>query len=207
MISFPLQFSTLLWTLPLAFVTFCVILFIIVPLQGMSFYKREGVITYFFPLLGAVKLMLEDFDRKSDMFATSRTFSRDNPNQKVLVTNLKHKALVILKDPKHTRDFFQKANLYEKDRSFITLLPLAGTGLIFAEGEVWKRHRKILSNSFNYDFPQVQHPSHPRHYQRVLRLYYIRRLRKLSRHCQDSSYNWRDRRTYLFWQEPEQIYL
>ena len=33
-----------------------------------------------------------------------------------------------------------------------TLHPLMGTGLLLAEGETWKRHRKIVSNSFNYDF-------------------------------------------------------
>ena len=121
---FAFSFFTLLWTLPLSILTFIVILFVIVPLWRMSYYKREDAITYFFPLLGAVKLMLEDLDKKGDIFASSRTFIQDNPNKKILVTNLRHRALIILKDPKHTREFFQKANCYNKDRSFITILPL-----------------------------------------------------------------------------------
>lgn len=146
------MFTHLFWVLPLTTVAIFVATFILIPMKNISFYKRQGATTYFFPVFGAVKRMLRDFESKNDLLASNRQFSKEYPNQKVLVTNQGRKTLVSLRDPKYVREFLQNPSNYEKDKSNLTLLPLAGCGLVFSEGDTWKRHRKIVSNSFNYDF-------------------------------------------------------
>ena len=45
-----------------------------------------------------------------------------------------------------------KPNNYKKADFAQTLIPLLGNGLLLAEGATWKYHRKVVSNSFNYEF-------------------------------------------------------
>ena len=138
--------------IPLAFILFGITFFIIIPLKRMSFYKREGTTSYFFPLFGPIRTMKQDFNLKHDILASSKAFSKECPNQKLFVSNINNRALVILRDTKYIREFLQNSAHYKKDLSALTLYPLMGSGLVLAEGETWKRHRKIVSNSFNYDF-------------------------------------------------------
>ena len=48
------------------------------------------------------------------------------------------------------KEFMQKPH-YEKAIIKDFFQPLMGDGLAMSEGETWKRHRKIISNSFHYD--------------------------------------------------------
>jgi cytochrome P450 len=58
-------------------------------------------------------------------------------------------------DPKLLKEFFiEKESLYEKTTPLIMdcIQRVAGNGLVFSEGAIWKNRRKILSNAFHFDF-------------------------------------------------------
>jgi cytochrome P450 family 4 subfamily V len=81
-----------------------------------------------------------------------------SPNEKYMVTNLQSDVLISLRDTQYLKDFLQKQNLYTKTKFLDILRLVAGTGLVTAEGDVWKRHRKIISNSFHYEFIKTNVP-------------------------------------------------
>jgi len=140
----------------LFFITFTIltlaILFILAPLKTIFWYKSKGFPTYFFPILGEIYAEHKRFQTKGDTLSRAKEFTRDFPNQKVLVTNLGNKPLVSLNDSLYIKEFLLKPHLYEKAGITKFVHPLVGGGgLVMSEGDVWKRHRKIISNSFHYE--------------------------------------------------------
>ena len=126
--------------------------YVVLPLTRMSFYKAKGRPSYFFPVIGYLKPMAENVDIKKDVMADAKEFGQYTPEQKVFVTNTNSRALVVLRDSAYIKEHISKNNCYEKAYIAQALLPLMGTGLVLAEGDTWKRHRKIISNSFHYEF-------------------------------------------------------
>jgi len=85
------------------------------------------------------------------MFAWTKESSLKDPDQKVMITNFNSTILVLIRDPQYAKGFFAKPHLYKKSGNADILKPLADGGLVMLEGEAWKRHRKIISNSFHYE--------------------------------------------------------
>jgi len=138
--------------LPIILVIFALfILFVAIPLKALNWYKAKGYPIYFFPILGEIYADKKSLHTKGDVMSRAKDFSKNFPNQKVQVTNLGNKPLVSLNDPLYIKEFLLKPNLYEKvGIDFIKPL-VGGGGLVMSEGDVWKRHRKIISNSFHYE--------------------------------------------------------
>jgi len=55
-------------------------------------------------------------------------------------------------DPQLIREFYQRQDCYQKVRLSPQLYEIGKTGLFMAEGQVWKQHRKLISNVFHFDF-------------------------------------------------------
>lgn len=125
---------------------------IILPLIRMNRYRRPDSTFYFFPLLGALNYMRKDQRERKDIQASNRDYKNKNPDKKFEITNFGTKAFILLRDPQLVKEFTQKPGNYEKHQLFQTMKLLFGNGLIITEGEVWKRHRKIISSSFHYEF-------------------------------------------------------
>ena len=138
--------------LPIIFVIFALfILFVVVPLKTIYWYKAKGYPTEFFPILGEIYEDSKCLQTKGDLLFRAKGFTKNFPNQKVQITNLGNKPLVSLNDPLYIKEFLLKPNLYQK-AGIDFLKPLVGGGgLVMSEGDVWKRHRKIISNSFHYE--------------------------------------------------------
>jgi cytochrome P450 family 4 subfamily V len=96
--------------------------------------------------------MKKDLVERKDIQASNRDYKNKNPDKKFEVTNFGTKAFILLRDPQLVKDFTQRPGNYEKHQLFQTMRILLGDGLILTEGEVWKRHRKIISGSFHYEF-------------------------------------------------------
>ncbi len=63
-------------------------------------------------------------------------------------------------DPQYIKELLLKPNLYEKTGITKFINPLVGgEGLVMSEGELWKRHRKIISNSFHYESLKANIPT------------------------------------------------
>ncbi len=143
-----LQIILLFGSLIFAFILF----YIIVPYKNIQSYRSKGFNTFFFPILGEIKVWLDTFNSRGDTFAKTKESRREFPGQKVAITNLANKTLILIRDPQYAKDFFINPQNYKKVGVSNFLRPLVGYGgLVLSEGETWKRHRKIISNSFHYE--------------------------------------------------------
>jgi len=128
------------------------VIFIVIPLKTIYWYKAKGYATSFFPVLGEVYSSQKNLQTKGDVLAGAKEFSKLFPHQKIQISNLGNKPLISLNDPLYIKEFLLKPNLYEKAGITKFINPLVGGGgLVMSEGDVWKRHRKVISNSFHYE--------------------------------------------------------
>ena len=147
-----LTLFTWLWLLPLALFLSLFILFVALPIKRMSFYRGKHTVFYYFPIIGPFKLMQKELIKNFDSTGSNKRFTRDHPDKKLFVSNMNTRAFVLLRDTEYIKKFLQNQSYYEKAIFARVLSPLLGTGLVLAEGETWKRHRKIVSGSFHYEF-------------------------------------------------------
>ena len=148
------SFWTLIWRLLLVLLTVAFLAFlylVVIPWRRVNSYKRGDTVISFSPIMGFIKTMRTDFVLKGDILANSREFGKQHPDKKFLVCNIGNSPAVLLRDTQYIKDFFQKQNFYKKAEFAKVIEPLMSTGLVMAEGEAWKRHRKMISGSFNYE--------------------------------------------------------
>ena len=136
----------------ISFASLFLIFFVIYPLMRLHSYKKAGVSTYFYPILGFFQYLKKSFEKYGDTMGIIREDARKSPDEKYQVINIGFDNMINLRDIGYVRDFLQKQNLYKKTKYIDMFRLIAGTGLVTAEGDVWKRHRKIVSNSFHYEF-------------------------------------------------------
>ena len=161
------SFSAILLTSVSVLLIFFILFFIVIPYKKVCFYKREDAVIVFIPILGFLKTYLRDLRVKGDFLAAAKAFSKEHAHKKLLVSNIGNRPSVVLKDVQYVREFLQKHQYYHKAEYARNLYPLMGSGLILAEGEVWKRHRKIISNSFHYEFLKENIKLIQKHHKRV----------------------------------------
>jgi len=129
-----------------------IITLVVIPMKTLSAYKAKGYSTFFFPVLGGLYRWKQGLETKGDVFADAKEFIKQNPDQKVQICNSGNKIVITLLDPQYIKEFLLKPSLYEKTGATNFIKPLVGGGgLVMSEGEEWKRHRKIISNSFHYE--------------------------------------------------------
>lgn len=127
-----------------------IIYYILIPYLNILSYKVKGYHTYFFPILGQIMLWVKNFKTRQDIFAETKESSLKFPNHKVMISNFNNNLLVLIRDPEYAKEFFANPQLYEKSSASDFFKPIVGGGgLAMLEGEQWKRHRKIISNSFH----------------------------------------------------------
>jgi len=126
--------------------------FIISPYVRIQSKKKDGVMTYFYPIYGIFHQWGKAYETYQDSMASTKRSSKDFPNQKIMVTNVNDKVMVMLRDPQYAKDFSLKQHLYTKSSHGDIMKILLGTSLVFAEGEAWKRNRRIISNTFHFEF-------------------------------------------------------
>jgi len=82
------------------------------------------------------------------------------PKPRAIVGNLGKRVSIYLQDPNLFKEFFGHHDKYNKSNLFDIFKFISPTGLLFSEGKIWKKHRKIVSMAFHYNFlkeitPQV----------------------------------------------------
>jgi len=91
-----------------------VVLFIVAPLKTFNWYKAKGYPTYFFPILDEIYADAKRLETTGDIFSRAKEFTKDFPNQKVLITNVGNKPLVSLNNPFYIKEFLLKPNLMRR---------------------------------------------------------------------------------------------
>jgi len=131
---------------------------VIIPFFRIKNYKKQNVATYFFPVLGCFRLLEESFVKNGDAFGFTKRDAEIFPDQKCWVSNVQSDVLFSLRGTQEIKDFLQKPHLYQKSKYIDMIKLIAGTGLVTVEGNIWKSHRKIISNSFHYEFLKANIP-------------------------------------------------
>ncbi len=131
---------------------YIILSFIIIPLWKMQKYKKYGLLFYFFPFLGPFKRLHNLEKSKKDSFFFYRELGAQNQNALGEVINFGNMVGINLLDPKLIKEFHSKQSNYRKVELSKAVDAMAGSGLVFSEGEVWKKHRKTISSIFHFDF-------------------------------------------------------
>lgn len=145
------SFWTIL-TLLLALAGYFLMNFIAVPLWNMYFYKKQGLSCYFYPILGSGKRGKENLRQHGDSMYYYRELAQKNPDINAEVVNFGSRVTVFLYDPKLIKEFYAKQSYYRKVKLSKGMTTILGTGLVLAEGDLWKRHRKAISSMFHFEF-------------------------------------------------------
>ena len=88
-----------------------------------------------------------------------KVYKEERCNYDAVVSNAFTRPRIELYHPDFLKDFYSVDKHYEYPKSIrpIRLFTrVAGKGLVFSEGEVWHRKRRILNKIFNFDFIKSQ---------------------------------------------------
>lgn len=133
--------------------------FVFLALHRMNFYKKQGLKTQFSPLVGSYFMeMKKSFDKRQDALADLKTFAEQNPDMKALVRNFGATPVVILLDPALKKQYAAQHTLYEVTDMFGEFFKIFTSGLVGANGDNWKKQRKIISGSFHFEFIKQNFP-------------------------------------------------
>jgi len=112
------------------------------------------------PIISRFGKNLKEAPKTGDFYLRDKRMIKQNPEIKLEVHNFLSKAMLFLTDPTLIRDFFQKQDYYYKNEVAISLHKLLlGQGLVTSEGALWKKHRKLISTLFQYDFLKSMIPT------------------------------------------------
>jgi len=135
------------------FVLYVIHRIVIKPLLALRYYKSQGIHTDYFPPIGHPTLIQRDFIEKGCSFALPKHFAKTQPNMPLRAINFVDNVMIALNSPELLKEYFRNHSLYAKCNYFVKPLRLvAGLGILTSEGAHWKKHRKIISNFFHYNF-------------------------------------------------------
>ena len=124
-------------------------------IRRLRYYGGEPCFN--FPL-GHFQLLYQN-QQKGDTISWQKTLPSQNPQVRFIATHVMTQLHLQLIDPDLIKDFLSDQTRYRK--SGLTDLPglVFGSGLIFAEGNTWKKHRRAISEVFRFDFLSSQIPT------------------------------------------------
>jgi len=132
---------------------------IISPYLKLRYYRKQGIKTEFFPIVGNMMRDHRNTLKKGDFFHAWK-YTGKEPAPKLIAKNVGTHAELILMDPNLIKEFTLNHDRYMKHPELFGLfIDLLGNGLIFAEGSHWKKHRKIISLSFHFELLTEMIPS------------------------------------------------
>lgn len=100
--------------------------------------------------------MKKDVITKGDFYHEWREVVLRDPESRAYVTVNGRILTIYLIDPELIKVYFQQHDFYEKRLGVGLMKLFLQDGLFSAEGDVWKKHRKIDSQAFHFDFVSSQ---------------------------------------------------
>lgn len=123
------------------------------PKMLLSFYQKQGLKTEYIPPLGHFTRLRTDFEVKGDSFMHCKENAKEDPKMPMRAINFVDNVLVCLCNTEIMREYYKKPNVYKKvDYHTNILKTLSGENILLSSGETWKKHRKVVSNYFHYQF-------------------------------------------------------
>ena len=154
-----LQEQLTLWRIAVAFLFVILIRIAISYLKVWLFLKEfktkyGAAVSFRFPI-GAPQILEDD---PADAFSARKKLSKENPKCRLTATHMGTKKAIQLIDPVLIKAFLSDQSRYKKSSIFELFNKVAGKGLVFSNGKVWKKHRKLISETFRFDFIASQIP-------------------------------------------------
>ncbi len=144
---------SLFWILVYCVVVFILYKVVIRPLSYIWPYIKSGEAFYYFPIMGIFFRNHLDVRAKGQFYAYVIDKCRLSSPPRLIATNVGSSAMIILLDTKLIKAFYANNDYYRKMLEIYGFLPdLLGQGLITANGATHKRHRKITSRAFHWEF-------------------------------------------------------
>ena len=132
---------------------YLVIKLIIIPYIRLNFYKKQGLLIEFIPIVGNLLKMVKNASEKGDFFYDDKQKVKENPKLRAIVTCLGTVPVIQIIDPKLLKEFFSKQDSYIKNRALLGYFPIiAGQGLVFTENQKWKHQKRLISSIFHYEY-------------------------------------------------------
>lgn len=113
--------------------------------------KKKGAETYVRFPFGIVESFREE-EQVGDCFGVINLLIKSNPGLGVFGTHFMLTPSVYLIDPTLAKDLMMNPSNYTKSQMLNIYKLILGPGLVFLDGKLWKKHRKILSEIFHFDF-------------------------------------------------------
>ena len=118
--------------------------------------KRSGAICFYRPIFGIMPDLRKNQVKYGDAHHETKKLIRENPDLKFVAFPLNDYICYDIYDPNLVKEFIhieQQAKKLVKDMRIISSRSeLERNSLLFAEGEKWKKQRKLISRVFTYDY-------------------------------------------------------
>jgi len=147
-----------LWILGLSFFSYGIIKYWVAPMLVVLFYKKQGLDINRVPTFGHIAEVVMNQKLHGDVSYKSKTMARKNPNYLGEAFAIGSYTILHLMDVKLIREHLLKEDLYRKayPRTFKHFLGKGG--LMFADGDLWKKNRKFILSQFTMDFHKKMIP-------------------------------------------------
>jgi len=154
-------FLTILKALVTFLIAYILYKFIFLAKLRMNFYKKQGLLTEFFPVIGSfvLKLRLTPDKKDNDALSDIKELTKLDPKPRAIVRNFGATPVVILLDNALKKEFAFSHNNYIVEDVFGKIGRLTNNGLTGVSGDEWKKQRKIISQSFHFDFIKANIPT------------------------------------------------
>ncbi|CAD8099352.1 unnamed protein product [Paramecium sonneborni] len=127
-----------------------VVLLPLVPLIKIKIQLGEKAVLMYYPLAGLYKIFMDSIKKEKDVIKTINNVLRKNPNVVVILSNFIHKPLLIWTGKEYIKDMYLDHASYVKLDPFM-IESMVQKGLVFSEGDFWKRQRKFLGSTFTFE--------------------------------------------------------
>ncbi|CAD8071021.1 unnamed protein product [Paramecium primaurelia] len=137
----------------LGLIAIAIYFFILRPLTPLLLLKLklgDKAILMFNPINGVIGLLMNSIKKNHDAMETIYSALRRNPNAKVILSNLIYKPCIVLTGSEYIRDSFLEHHNFEKMNPF-QIKSYMQKGLVFSEGDRWKRQRNFLGSAFTFE--------------------------------------------------------
>jgi len=133
--------------------------FVAKPYLYVQFYKKQGAQGYFKPFGGFFMDRMTEARQNNDFFAYFKEVIFQKPDTQVIVSNVASKPVLFLVQPDMIKEFLNQPQLYRKTKFISGVEGLfEGQGILFTEGNQWKKQRRLLTATFQNELLKEQIP-------------------------------------------------
>ncbi len=149
----------MIWKIALGVFIWWFITFLIVkPYFRLRSLRKKGGITYYFPLIGGLKLVTKGEKETRDSWGAVKQMMRNNSGTRFFASNLGPGIMIAFIEPNLIKLMNQNNDKYAMSPNTKILKILMPNSLLTIEGTRWKDRRKLISEAFHYDFLQQMIP-------------------------------------------------